>query len=99
MDEQERQCRIAYVEKQFAIRQAYVAYWGAMATTGAAKLRDISQGRKPTPEERERGITLPMRPLTDEEKVADALQTMRRQIELMSEDADILDELRRGEDV
>lgn len=95
MDPQERQRRIAYAERQFAIHQAHVSYWSAMATTGAAKLRNISQGREPTPEEKEQGIVLPMRQLTDEEKTQQALLTMERHIRFMVDTNDYLDDLRK----
>jgi len=82
MDPIERQQRIAFAEKQFLIHQSYATYWQAMATTGAAKHRQLFHGDKT--------------PFTDEEKTAEALATSLRHIRIMQEINEDLDDLRRG---
>jgi len=83
MDPIERQQRIAFAEKQFLIHQSYATYWQAMATTGAAKHRQLFHAWEV--------------PFTDEEKVAEALATSLRHLHHMAELNDTLDELRREE--
>lgn len=72
--------RIAYAERQFLIAQQYASYHQALATTGAAKLRDVAHGDG--------------KPYTDEEKVKSALNTMLTHIQRMSEINDTISDLR-----
>lgn len=83
---------LEYLRTQFAVSQSYAAYWGAMATTGAATMRDTAQGREATPEEKAQGITLGFRDHTDQEKISNALQTMHRHIHRMSELSELIAE-------
>ena len=78
MDQAEREKRIQYARNRFEVHKAYANYWQAMATTGAATLRDISRA----------GVQL-----TDEEKTKEALATMLRHIHFMDECNDTINEL------
>ncbi len=93
MDQKEREKRLAYAKGQFEIAKAYAMYWQAMAVTGAAKLRQTQQGREATEEERAKGMVMGYRDHTDEEKTANALQTMTRHIQRMDELNDVINEL------
>lgn len=68
---------------QFEIHKAYADYWNAMAVTGVAKSRDITN--------------LATGQLTDEEKTKDALDTMLRHIHGMSECKDALLRMRKND--
>lgn len=89
--ELERQ--IAFTRGQFEVHKAYVAYWQAMIVSGAATTRDLSRGRKPTEEEKSKGETIAWEQFTDQEKIWEALQCMRRHIEHMTECNELLSEL------
>ena len=97
MTKEERANQIAFAERQFEIFKMYAMRAFASATTGTCKLNNVSQGREPTVEERDAGMTVGWNPLTDEEKVQRELETMQRHIQLMSETNDAIDSLRRGE--
>jgi len=64
-----------------------------MATTGAATLRNTSQGREPTPEEKAAGQVVGFREHTDLEKINNALETMQNHIRRMNETNDYIDDL------
>lgn len=98
MNKEEREKRLVYAKNQFEIAKAYAAYWEAMATTGACKLRKTQQGRQPTEEERAQGLVIGWRDKTDEEKVVDALNTMMRHIHFMSELNDTIHKLMNEQD-
>lgn len=97
MDQKERERRLSYARGQFEIAKAYAAYWQAMATTGAATLRDTAQGREVTEEEKARGEVIGWRPHTDLEKTKNALDTMARHIHRMDELNDVISELMEKE--
>lgn len=86
----DKQRCIEHSKRQFILHQTYAMYWQAMATTGACKLRNTAQGRDPTEEEKAAGQTIGWRPHTDEEKVKDALDTMKRHLEHMWECQDFI---------
>ncbi len=98
MDQKERERRISHATRQFEVHKAYASYWQAMATTGAAKLRNTAQGREPTEEERAAGHCIGWRQKTDDEKVKDALDTSLRHIQHMNECHDTISELMWQED-
>jgi len=85
MDEKERQKRLTYARGQFEITKLRALQWHAMATTGIATLRKLDRGREATEEEKAQGLCMGWRPLTDQEKTKEALDTMQRHIEFMSE--------------
>lgn len=85
--------QIAYTRGQFEVHKAYVAYWQAMIISGAATTRNLTRGRKPTEEEKAAGQTIGWEALSDQEKIQEALQCMRRHIEYMKECNDLLSEL------
>lgn len=91
-----REQQLEFLRHQFETSKMYAFYWHAMATTGAAKLRNTAQGREPTEEEKAQGIKLPMRPHTDEEKTQDALRMMLTHIHRMNEIAESIDDLLSG---
>lgn len=66
-----------YPEMQFEVRKMYAMLWHAKITSGAYKLRELYHGTS-GPE------------FTDEEKLEDALDTMKRHIELMNETAEYI---------
>jgi hypothetical protein len=72
---QELKARIAYGDKQFVQWQTLAMYWHAQVVSGACKGRDMFVGTFNNGE----------RPLTDEEKVAEALATMMRHVHNMNE--------------
>ncbi len=71
----DREIRIERVRHQMECSKLYAQLWIARATTGEATQRDIKRGREPTPEERAKGEVIGWNPLTDQEKIADALNT------------------------
>ena len=75
--------RIEALELQFRISEQWAKYWYGQAVTGVCKSRNISIGRESTSEERAARITLPMRPMADEEKTKIALQVMESHIRNM----------------
>lgn len=93
MDPQERQRRIQHTQRQFELHKMWALYWQTMASTGAATQRNTCQGREPTEEEKARGEVIGWRPLTDPEKIKDALDIMKRHLDYMWEYSDVLDEL------
>lgn len=85
MNQKEREKRLAYARGQFEIAKLRALQWHAMATTGVATLRKLERGREATEEEKAQGLCMGWRSLTDEEKTKEALDTMQRHIEYMSE--------------
>lgn len=85
MTKEERDHRIAYAERQFQIAQMQAMRCHASATTGACKLRQTAQGSE-----------IGWRDHSDEEKVQNELDTMKRHIHRMDEINDTIDFLRRG---
>lgn len=67
------------LEGQILLHKAYAEYWTAVATTGAAKKRELFHGVGPE-----------SKPFTDEEKIENALETALRHIHLMR---DLVDKL------
>ncbi len=77
---------LQFMQNQFICTQMWVMYWNAMIVSGGYKLTTRARGRKNTPEEIANGDTgLKFRPLTDEEKLEEALGTLQRQINHMHE--------------
>ena len=93
MNERTKQRRLSFARNQFEISKMQAMYWCAMATTGAATLRNTSQGREPTPEEKAAGQVMGYREHTDLEKINNALETMQNHIRRMNETNDYIDEL------
>lgn len=93
--EQER--ILAFTQRQFEVHKMYAMYWHAQATTGVAVLRNLSQGREATAEEQETGQTIGWRSLTDQEKIKDALETMKRHLHHMNDCNDVIVELMKEE--
>lgn len=87
--------RIEYGKRQFIIFQTYAMLVQAEIISGAYKLRDTSQGRPVTPEEKARGESIGWRKHTDEEKLQNALNTMKAHIQHMSDANDGIDSNRR----
>lgn len=84
MDARERDKRLSYARNQFEIHKVLVFYWQAIALTS-----------KNTPEQQENlamGETIGFL-LTDKERTDNALKTMKRHIDIMSEINDTIDEL------
>jgi hypothetical protein len=97
LTKEEREHRIAFAQKQFEVFKMYALYWQTMAMTGHATLRNVSQGREPTEEEKALGQSIGWREKTDVEKVEDALGCMMNHIRQMTETIEQIDRLRRGE--
>lgn len=93
MNEQEKARLLDYARRQFEIAKMYALYWQTMATTGIATLRNTAQGREPTEEEKANGQVIGWREHTDQEKIANALETMKSHINRMSELNDFIAEL------
>jgi len=74
-----------YAKYQFQVFQAYVMYWNAIIVSGGYKHRKYMIGCK-------KDLLHPdgWRTPTDEEKLADALETMNRHIHHMSESAEVI---------
>jgi len=66
---------MTYLEGQIESRKAWIAYWQTVILSGAYKSKKIYHGFG-TPEEAE---------FTDEEKLQDALDTLKRHTELLAE--------------
>lgn len=94
MDRKDLHLCLAHTEKQFVIHQTYAMYWHAQAVSGGYKFRDTARGVEATPEEKAAGVPIRFRPQTDDEKLQDALATMKRHIELMSECQDAMNDYR-----
>jgi hypothetical protein len=67
-DEALSRCRVQYDQTKL-----YAQYWMAMATTGAACLRQTSQGRPVTEDEKAKGEVIGWEPHTDQQKIKSAL--------------------------
>lgn len=89
----DRENRIERVRQDINLRTLYAQYWMAQATTGIAALRDMKRGREPTPEETANGVIIGWTPLTDQEKIADALQTAESHIDSVRVLGDVLSAL------
>lgn len=87
--------RIEYGKRQFTIFQTYAMLVQAEIISGAYKFRDTAQGRPVTPEEKARGESIGWRKHTDEEKLQNAINTMKAHIQHMSDANDNIDENRR----
>jgi len=74
-----------YNEAQFALSLARAAYWTALVTSGAYKLRRTEQGCGTNADG-----TIQFRPQTDEEKLEGAVATIKRHLEIASEFAETL---------
>jgi hypothetical protein len=81
-----------YQERQYLFHHAEVLYWHVMATTGKATERQLSRGREPTEEEKSKGMVIGWEPLTDKEKIDEALKTMQRHLDMMRELGDKMSE-------
>lgn len=86
--EQEHSKKLEYLKNQFEIAKMLALCWQAMATTGACKMRNTSQGREATEEEKAKGMSMGWRDHSDEEKVFNALETMNIHIHRMLELSD-----------
>lgn len=71
MTDAERAKRIAYMDAQIKMSELYAHYWIAMATTGTATRRKITDGSG--------------RQFTNREKIAEALNTARQHIDNLRE--------------
>jgi len=76
----DREGCIRRIEGQIETVKLWAQYHMAMATTGAAKFRKVSQGREPTEEEKAEGRVVGWRPLEDDEKIFSSLQTAKQHI-------------------
>lgn len=89
---QELKRLIAYNEREFLTFKLQAEYWTAMATTGAAKMRDMRKWVELTPQQQ---LTISDQnrqdvktghielQKTDDEKTKDALDTVQRHINIM----------------
>lgn len=82
-------------DKEIARRMGYILLLHAEVTSGAYKLRQVSKGRDPTQEEAAKGMTVCWRPMTDEEKLHDSMETMKRHVNALNE---LVDSSYREED-
>lgn len=97
MSKEERAHRIAFSERQFEVFKMRALRAQAIVLTGAYKMRESSQGREPTSEEKERGVVIGWTAHTEEQKLKIALDTMNNFIHLMDECNESIDTLRREE--
>lgn len=73
-----RESGLEWARMQFQRAIIYAQWWTASASNGHAVQRQISRGREPTEEERARGKVVGWNPLSDQEKIADAMSTAER---------------------
>lgn len=76
-----RESGLEWARMEFQRAITYAQYWTAEASTGYTLKRDIKRGREPTPEEREKGQVIGWTPLTDQEKIEQAMNTAKRHID------------------